>query len=620
MKISYNWLKSYIPDICEPEKLWDVFTFHLCEVESMVPIRADGSIVDPASNGIYDWVFDINILPNRAHDLLSHQGVAQELSALLDIEYKSPVEYYKVPKPKKTNLKIEIESEKCRRYMGRVVRNVKIGPSPDWVVKHLESIGQKSINNVVDATNIVMFDCGNPTHVFDAKKVGEKIIIKEVDSESKISLLGGEEKVLDKGDLTIQDGKGSPLAIAGVKGGKKAEVESTTTDIIIEVANFEPVSTRKTGRRLALFTDALKRFENDLSPVRAEYAMLELSALIAEMCPEAEFEEIVDVFKDKDKWETKRKIEVSSDYINSKLGTNFSVEEIESVWKRMKFSAQGGSVSDGGSFIITVPSLRLDLEGPHDLVEEVGRVIGFEKVEGILPKIGFSPNINHSYAKYLLAKKNLTEKGFKEVMTYSLVKKGKVELAYAPKGKEAMRKDLATLLKEAYDLNKNNAPLFEEDAKNLKIFEIGDVYPQEGEEVTNVAFVENGNVTEMSLEEFVKEDIKEYENILDGLDYQNYKNLFTQWSLFPFITRDVSVWVEEGKDSDIIENIIKENLDENVLVGPTLIDSFSKDGRNSYAFRLVFQSKDRTLTDEEIAPTMDKIYKALSSEKGVEIR
>ena len=146
------------------------------------------------------------------------------------------------------------------------------------------------------------------------------------------------------------------------------------------------------------------------------------------------------------------------------------------------------------------------------------------------------------------------------------------------------------------------------------------MYPQEGEEVTNVAFVENGNVTEMSLEEFVKEDIKEYENILDGLDYQNYKNLFTQWSLFPFITRDVSVWVEEGKDSDIIENIIKENLDENVLVGPTLIDSFSKDGRNSYAFRLVFQSKDRTLTDEEIAPTMDKIYKALSSEKGVEIR
>lgn len=616
MKISYNWLKWYlpelesklseagVPELPPAEKLWDVFTFHLCEVESM----------DKTEDG--DTIFDINILPNRAHDLLSHQGVAQELSALCDIPFNSPVEMYKIPESKPTELMVKIESDKCRRYIGRIVRNVKVGPSPDWVVKHLESIGQKSINNVVDATNIVMFDCGNPTHVFDAKKVGEKIVIKEVDSESKISLLGGEEKVLEKGDLTIQDGKGSLLAIAGVKGGAYAEVENTTTDIILEVANFDPVSTRKTGRRLALFTDALKRFENDLSPVRAEYAMTELSALIAEMCPEAEFEEIIDVFPDKNKWETKRKIEVGSDYINSKLGTNFSVEEIENVWKRMKF----GYEKDGGNFLIEVPLLRLDLEGPHDFVEEVGRVLGFEKVEGILPKIGFSPNINHSYAKYILTKKKFIEKGFKEVMTYSLVKKGKVELAYAPKGKEAMRKDLATLLKESYELNKTNAPLFEEDAKKLKIFEIGDVYPKEGEEVTNVAFIENGNVTEMSLEEFIKEDITGYENILDDLDYQNYKNLFIQWSLFPFITRDVSVWGAEDKSSDVIENIIKDNLDDNVVVGPTLIDSFSKDGRESYTFRLVFQSKDRTLTDEEIAPTMDKIYKVLSSEKGVEIR
>ena len=293
MKISYNWLKSYIPDICEPDKLWDVFTFHLCEVESM----------DKMSDG--DTIFDINILPNRAHDLLNHQGVAQELSALLDIEYKSPVDMYKIPTSKPTSLEVKIENDKCRRYMGRIVRNVKVGPSPEWVVKHLESVGQKSINNVVDATNIVMFDCGNPTHVFDAKKVGSTIRIKETGSQKKVSLLGGEEKDLKETDLVITDGEDNVLAIAGVKGGTRAEVDENTADIILEVANFDPVTVRKTGRGMGLFTDAIKRFENDLSPVRAEYAMRELSALIFEMCPDAEFEDIVDVFPDQQQWETR---------------------------------------------------------------------------------------------------------------------------------------------------------------------------------------------------------------------------------------------------------------------------------------------------------------------------
>ncbi|MCA9353847.1 phenylalanine--tRNA ligase subunit beta, partial [Candidatus Nomurabacteria bacterium] len=591
-------------------------------VESMVPIRADGSIVDPASNGIYDWIFDINILPNRAHDLLSHQGVAEELSALLDIEFHSPVSLYKVPPLRQgyagQALQVYVESKKCRRYMGRIVRNVKIGPSPDWVVKHLESIGQRSINNLVDATNIVMFDCGNPTHVFDAKKVGEKIIIKEVDSESKISLLGGEEKVLDKGDLTIQDGNGSLLAIAGVKGGVYGEVESTTTDIIIEVANFEPVSTRKTGRRLALFTDALKRFENDLSPVRAEYAMLELSALIAEMCPEAEFEEVVDVFEDKDKWETKRKIEVSSDYINSKLGTNFSVEEIESVWKRMKFSAQGGSVSDGGSFIITVPSLRLDLEGPHDFVEEVGRVLGLDKIEAKLPKINFDPEINKTLFKSFLARKKLINEGYREVMTYSFTKKGKVEVVRGAKGKEALRSDISKGLLEAYEMNKLNSPLFEIDPKDLKIFEIGNVFPEIGVEETNIAFCDKNGCKEMTIDGYISdgEMLDSYNKIvLPDAENNNFEN----WSVYPFIARDFSLWTDSNTKPEDVSAVIKENMGDSVLVGPTLIDQFEKDGRVSYAFRIVFQSFEKTLTNEEVSVFVENIYSALKN-KGWEIR
>ena len=166
MKISYQWIASYIPNLPAAETLADVFTYHLCEVESVEKIPSG------------DTVFDINILPNRAHDLLSHQGVARELAGLLGLEFKDPTELYKVPSATPTSLAIDIQSPACRRYMGRIIRGVKVGPSPSWVVQHLESIGQRSINNIVDATNIVMFDCGNPCHAFDLATVGERIVVR----------------------------------------------------------------------------------------------------------------------------------------------------------------------------------------------------------------------------------------------------------------------------------------------------------------------------------------------------------------------------------------------------------------------------------------------------------
>src|SRR3972149_1157011 len=192
MKISYNWLKEYLPDLPskliqagvpalpKAEKLRDIFTYHLCEVEG----------VEKKGN---DTIFDLNILPNRAHDLLSHQGIARELSGQLGIKFTDPLPKYKIPKARPTNLKIEIQSEKCRRYMGRIVRNVKVGPSPDWVKKHLESIGARSINNIVDATNIVMYDCGQPCHAFDLDKlVSEKIIVRTAKTAEMVELLGSE--------------------------------------------------------------------------------------------------------------------------------------------------------------------------------------------------------------------------------------------------------------------------------------------------------------------------------------------------------------------------------------------------------------------------------------------
>ena len=139
MKISYIWLKWYVPDAPDAEKLADVLTYHLCEVESLEK-KPDG-----------DTIFDLKILPNRAHDLLSHQGVAREVASLLDIKFVDPTPKYKVPESKPTKLVVKIETDACKRYVGRIIRNIKIGQSPDWVKQHLESIGQRSINNIVDA-------------------------------------------------------------------------------------------------------------------------------------------------------------------------------------------------------------------------------------------------------------------------------------------------------------------------------------------------------------------------------------------------------------------------------------------------------------------------------------
>src|SRR3989344_958577 len=294
MLISYNWLKWYIPDVPSAEKLADIITYHVAEVESVTPLLVE----EGAGGG--DFIFDIKILPNRAHDLLSHQGIARELASLLNISYIDPTPKYKIPESKPTKLVKTIESPNCRRYMGRVVRNIKIGPSPEWVVKHLESIGQRSINNIVDATNLTMFNCGQPAHVFDLKKVKDlKLKVRNAKAGEKITLLGGGEKIMNETMMVIADDFGNSLDIAGIKGGQYAELNKDTTDIILECANFDPTSVRKTAQALNIFTDARKRFENDLSPELAAFGMLELSALILEMCPEAIFEDVIDVYPKK---------------------------------------------------------------------------------------------------------------------------------------------------------------------------------------------------------------------------------------------------------------------------------------------------------------------------------
>lgn len=591
MKISYNWLKWYIPEVPEADSLRDIFTYHLCEVEGIEKLP-DG-----------DTVFDINILPNRAHDLLSHHGIARELASQLGIEYKDPSALYKVPEAKSTNLEIKVESENCRRYMGRVVRNVKVGPSPEWVVNHLASIGQRSINNIVDASNITMFDCGQPTHCFDLDKINGAIIVRQAREGESITTLDNKEVKLTPNDMVIADEK-NVLAIAGVKGGKIAEVDENTKNIIIEVANFSPVSVRKTRRAVNIFTDAVKRFENDLSPELCEFAMKEISGLMIEY-GFTDFEDAVDIYPNPQK---ERELSFSVSFVANKLGREVSEEEVEDLLKRYNFKYE----KNGEEFTITPPALRLDLEIPEDMVEEIGRVAGYDKVTGVIPKINFTPKVNEIYEMIQKSRAYLLSQGYNEVMTYTFANKGKVEVLASASDKKFLRTNLSDGLKESLDLNKVNAPLLGEN--DIKVFEIGTVWNPTEE--MRVAYGNKKEIKELTLAEFCKTTSTDLE--LD-ISQKHADSAFKMWSLFPFIARDIALWAPVDTDVENIKNIIKENMGDLVVKGPELFDQFKKDARISYGFRLIFQSYDRTLTDVEVSVFMQKITEELTK-KGFEIR
>ncbi len=602
MLISYNWLKSYIPEALDADKLTDIFNYHLCEMESLEKLP-DG-----------DTVFDIKVLPNRAHDLLSHQGVARELASLLNVKFVDPISKYKIPESKPTKLEIKIGVDKCRRYVGRIVRSVKVGPSPEWVVKHLESVGQRSINNMVDAANIVMFDCGQPTHVFDLNKMNNAIVVREAKEGESLTTLDNKEVRLKSSNMVIAspsplpgEGRGEVLAIAGIKGGKIAEVDNNTKDIILEVANFDPTSVRKTAQAVNIVTDAKKRFENDLSPELCSYAMLEFSALIMEMCPEAVFEDMVDVYPQK---QEVKKLSFSTGKISKILGLNVSVEEIRDILKRYNFEF----VENSGKFTITVPSMRLDLVIEEDMAEEVGRILGYDKVKVKISKINFQPKQNETYAKILWARNKLLNDGYSEVMNSSFRNTGEVSVLASASDKNFLRTNLSDGLKESLKLNQTNMPLL--GLSEIKIFEIGTVFKKSGEEM-HVAYADKKEIKEMKLDEFGREGNS---SLLSEEGVGGGDSKFKLWSLFPFIARDIAVWVPEEVESSKVYKVIKENAGDMVIRGPELFDEFKKGNQISYAFRLVFQSFDRTLTDQEVNDIMTKITNKIKENIGWQVR
>src|SRR3989344_2176830 len=461
MKISLKWLQKYFDEpLPSPEKISDALTFHAFEIEAV-----EGDMID------------VKVLPNRAADCLSHRGLAKELSAILDVPLKEDPLRTLLPKFSGTDtLTVTIKDpQKCMRYIGAVVRGVKVGPSPLWLREALEAVGQRSINNIVDATNYVMLDIGQPLPAFDGRGVSG-ITGRDANDEEKMTILSGEEYALPKDVLLITDvGTGEALGIAGVKGGKRAEISDATTDIIVESANFDGTTVRRAAQVLKLFTDASLRFQNRPSPELAAYGMHGVLALITELAG-GEVIGVVDEYPYPAM--PLPAVSVSLAKINGVLGSSFAKGEVQDVFKRLGFEVR----SEGDIFTVTPPFERTDIVISEDLVEEVGRIIGYDKVPSAeLPSIEGSPD-QARYHGIERMKDQLIEQGFTEVSTQSFAKNGDIMLANPlDKTKPALRTSLEENLREALEKGKQYAPLILLLNEKLKLFEIGTVFPRERE-------------------------------------------------------------------------------------------------------------------------------------------
>ena len=600
MKVSRNWLQSFFDEtLPSAERLAEALTFHVFEIESVE--ERDG-----------DAVLDVKVTPNRGHDCLSHRGIAKELSVILDIPLsRDPLAAHPPLTPDSNILSVTIENrELCPAYAAAMMKDILVGPSPQWLRERLESIGQRSINNVVDATNYVMLETGQPLHAFDIGTLADRdgmyeIAVRSARAGEPFVALDGKEYQLSPEHLCIVDAVADvPIGLAGIKGGKGAEITEDTRDIIIESANFNAAAIRKTARAFQLRTDASVRFEHGLSPTLTVYGLTIVVQLIAEIAG-GTLEGYADIFsKPQD-----RKVTFFADDVNSVLGTNLMVGEIERILERFCFSYE----REGGRFTLNPPFERLDLNSKEDLIEEVGRITGFDKIPAApLPVCSREPEVSEQFHRSEQIRRKLIGGEYSEIITSVFADKGERQVMNKIDSvKPYLRATLLENLTEALEKNRRMKDLLE--LQEIKLFEIGTVW-KKGAETSMVGTIsEKEKPIEIPLEEWqgpMSEPASHEESFPSPAMH------YGPFSRYPYVVRDIAVWVPaEAVEEEVYELLKKEAG--TLLLKSRRFDRFEKEGKVSLAFRLIFQSFERTLTDKEVNTAVEKITAALEKKNWV---
>lgn len=470
MKISYSWLKEYLNLDLSPEEL-------------AASLNKIGLMVESISHLDEDTVYELETYANRP-DTLGHLGVAREIATLLNLSLKSrhwPLREMDRPTSELVDISI-LEPQLCPRYCGLIVTGVKVGPSPDWLRKRLEAVGLRSINNVVDISNYVCFSLGQPIHTFDFRKLkGARIKIRKAKKGETIRTLEGTQVELSPEMLVIAD-ETSPVAIAGVIGGEESGIVDSTTEIFIESANFNPVSIRLTSKKLGLSTDASYRFERGVDPEAAPVAAIMAASLLCELGAKVS-RGLLDIHPVPRK---PRVITLRLKRINELLGV-----EIESDFVVKTLSGLGLKLSEkrSGLWMAEIPSYRVDLEREADLVEEVARFYGYDRIPSVItPVKSFELPADRDRDRVWYLKEILFHRGFDEVINFSFTDPEKEQMWHTGYQSIRLQNPISTKLSTLKTsllpgLMENAVWNFNREAEGVHIFEVGNIYFWEQEEV-----------------------------------------------------------------------------------------------------------------------------------------
>lgn len=639
MKVYTEILKQFVPDLPDTKTLQSILTNHAFEVEEIIP-QEIGDVID------------LKVLPDRAHDALSHRGIAREIATHTEKSFFAPQSLELTPQDGVASVSVKVESDLCTRYTALRIENIQVLKSPQWLTTALHALDQRSVNVLVDLTNYVMFELGQPMHVFDADKVKGGITVRMARAGEKMMTLDNKEVSLSEEMLVIADDE-AVLALAGIKGGKKAEVDAHTKSIILECANFDSISVRKTAFKTGIRTDASKRFENNYPTAWAEHAVLRYVYLLQKEQPGVVYSALTDVYPHPRPNFT---AVVTLEQTNKLLGTQLTRDQLSSILKRLHLEhveqVPGVFEVICGDNLFNIRSADDMQYVSYQIVGHVGRVIGYH--EGIQEKEYKPLKEKGQVVPYIAEcdriRNELVARGFVEVRTYHFQNEGEEELENPlANDKKFIRSSLELGMSDALVKATYNASLL--GRTDILIFEIGTVVSKEkGEEIHLALAGFKQNQKKQKLVDVLKQTIseiissasivKETDNYVEII-ISSHNELFeptesvvslvhetadVKWeplSVYPFMTRDIAFFVsEEAKQKNLKEILLL--WAGSLCVRVDMFDEFEKtlvDGskRLSQAYRLVFQSHEKTLTDDEVNTVMQGVEKEIRA-LGCEVR
>ena len=476
MKVSYNWLKEFVDLTASPE-------------EAASRLALSGTNIASIENGAHGAVIDAEITSNRP-DCLGMLGIAREVGAIcrLPVKINSPKPAESKTAKATDAVKVKIETpELCGRFTARVIRGVKIQPSPKWLKDRLEAVGTASINNVVDISNYVMLELGHPLHTFDYDQVRDhSIVVRRAKPGEKIKTLDGIERTLDPSVCMVCDGDGSrPVGIGGIMGGAETEISFSTKNVLIECAWFDPISVRRSARSLRLHTEASTRFGRGADPEMAEFASRRAAELILQLAGGELLSGVVDVYPGK---RAAKKITITRAELLRVMGADVPDKDLETILSALGFApvrvdqTRGAADSLLAAWECTQPSWRADVEREIDLIEEVARVYGLDKFPARLPASrSGAARLPHHEAETRL-RERLIGLGYHEALTIPHIAEERNELfrpldavpakLVNPLSEEAgvLRSTGTVTLAAAIEWNLNHGQ------RNARLFEIGSHY------------------------------------------------------------------------------------------------------------------------------------------------